>query len=281
MAKKITEFNKLSGTPTFIPVDKIVPSPLNPRRTSDQQGIDELAASILTQGLIQPLVVRLTDTDDGIYELISGERRLRAIQKIGEKEVLCLIRDASTYDAVEVQFMENHHRADVTPEQRSNSLKMYIENYCNDKAEAARRLGVSRTWVNQVLELSDLSPLAREMSEKKLVRDSSTLVLLSRLERESPETAAKLVASAQDSGKLTRASVIKARAPFARRGKNVHNIPCADTQSYTDYQTSPADRREEVRTSLFRAELDALMKKTKASTHDEAIRLVVQAFLAG
>ena len=87
-----------------VPVERITPSPLQPRRTFDEAKISELASSIRNQGIIQPLVVRRKGDQ---YELIAGERRWRAAMKAGLEHVPVVVRDASDHEALQLAFVEN------------------------------------------------------------------------------------------------------------------------------------------------------------------------------
>ena len=91
---------------------EIVPSPFQPRRTFNEEQIAELAASIRERGLVQPLVVRKVD---GKFELIAGERRLRAVRSLGQKEVKVVLMEASDREVAELALIENLQREDLTP----------------------------------------------------------------------------------------------------------------------------------------------------------------------
>jgi ParB family chromosome partitioning protein len=109
-----------------VEVDRITPSPFQPRRTFDEAKIEELASSIRNQGIIQPLVVRRNG--DG-YELIAGERRWRAAMRAGLTHVPIVVRDASDHEALQLALVENLQREDLNPieEARRDGRKSWQE----------------------------------------------------------------------------------------------------------------------------------------------------------
>src|SRR5215475_12259172 len=101
-------------------VDRITPSPFQPRRTFDEAKIDELASSIRNQGIIQPLVVR--PKADG-FELIAGERRWRAAMRAGLTQVPIVVREASDHEALQLALVENLQREDLNPIEEANGYR--------------------------------------------------------------------------------------------------------------------------------------------------------------
>src|SRR6266536_6102298 len=107
-----------------VEVDRITPSPFQPRRTFDEAKIEELAGSIRNQGIIQPLVVR--PKGDG-FELIAGERRWRAAMKAGLSRVPVVIRDASDHEALQLALVENLQREDLNPIEEAGGYRRLQE----------------------------------------------------------------------------------------------------------------------------------------------------------
>ena len=93
-----------------IPIDKLKANKYQPREDFNQESLDELTASIKEKGFIQPVLVRLKDNE---YELIAGERRLRAAKKLGYKEIPAIIKEASDLDSLELSIIENVQREDL------------------------------------------------------------------------------------------------------------------------------------------------------------------------
>ncbi|MGH7818027.1 MAG: ParB/RepB/Spo0J family partition protein [Candidatus Binatia bacterium] len=141
------------SSPREIAVERITPSRFQPRRTFDEAKIDELAASIRHQGIIQPLVVR--PQSDG-FELIAGERRWRAAMKAGLNRVPVVIRDASDHEALQLALVENLQREDLTPIEEASGYRRLQEEFHWSQEEMAERVGKSRPAIANSLRLLTL-----------------------------------------------------------------------------------------------------------------------------
>jgi len=139
----------------FIPVDQIVPNPDQPRKTFSQQSLEELARSIQTLGLLQPLTVRKIG---GKWELVAGERRLRAAKLAGLKEVPCLSLQIDSQQSSLLALVENLQRRDLDFWEEALALEKLISTYRLSQEEAARRIGKSQSAVANKLRLLKLSP---------------------------------------------------------------------------------------------------------------------------
>jgi ParB family transcriptional regulator, chromosome partitioning protein len=143
-----------SESTTFqIDVERITPSPFQPRRIFDEAKIEELAASIRSQGIIQPLVVRPTD---GGYELIAGERRWRAALKAGLREVPVVVREASDHEALQLALIENLQREDLNPIEEASGYRRLQEEFQWSQDEMAEKVGKSRPAIANSLRLLSL-----------------------------------------------------------------------------------------------------------------------------
>ena len=136
-----------------VDVDRITPSPFQPRRSFDEAKIEELAASIRNQGIIQPLVVR--PKNDG-YELIAGERRWRASMKAGLSRVPVVVRDASDHEALQLALVENLQREDLNPIEEANGYRRLQEEFHWSQEEMAEKVGKSRPAIANSLRLLSL-----------------------------------------------------------------------------------------------------------------------------
>ena len=131
-------------------VDRIKPSPFQPRRSFDEAKIEELAASIRNQGIIQPLVVR--PKGDG-FELIAGERRWRAAMKAGLSRVPVVVRDASDHEALQLALVENLQREDLNPVEEASGYRRLQEEFHWSQEEMAEKVGKSRPAIANSLRL--------------------------------------------------------------------------------------------------------------------------------
>src|SRR5918995_2878947 len=136
-----------------IDVERITPSPFQPRRSFDEAKIEELASSIRNQGIIQPLVVR-PKADQ--FELIAGERRWRAAIKAGLSHVPVVVRQASDHEALQLALVENLQREDLNPIEEANGYKRLQEEFRWSQEEMAEKVGKSRPAVANAMRLLSL-----------------------------------------------------------------------------------------------------------------------------
>ena len=149
-----------------ISVERITPSSFQPRRTFDESKIDELAASIRNQGIIQPLVVR--PRGDG-FELIAGERRWRAALKAGLLRVPVVVRDASDHESLQLALVENLQREDLNPIEEASGYRRLQEEFHWSQEEMAEKVGKSRPAIANSLRLLTLpGEVQQEVAAGKL-----------------------------------------------------------------------------------------------------------------
>ena len=132
------------------PIEKIRPNPNQPRKQFAPEKLEELAASIREKGIIQPLVVT---QKDGYYEIIAGERRWRASQKAGLRELPVVIREASEDAIMELALIENIQREDLNAIEEAQAYKALVEHFGISQDEVAKRVGKNRTTVTNALRL--------------------------------------------------------------------------------------------------------------------------------
>ena len=143
------------GRAREVPIDKVVPSPLQPRTTFIETPIDELVESIRQHGIIQPLIVRPVN---GNYELIAGERRWRASKKLGLTTVPVIEREASDRDVLEMALIENLQREDLNAIEEAAGYVRLAKEFSMKQDEIAVRVGKSRASVANAMRLLDLHP---------------------------------------------------------------------------------------------------------------------------
>jgi ParB family chromosome partitioning protein len=161
----------------WIEVDKIKPNPFQPRREFDQAQLQSLSDSIRQYGVLQALVVtrKEVQTEDGglatEYELIAGERRLRAAKLAGVREVPVLIREGEDDDLMklELAIIENLQREDLNPVERAKAFKKLAEEFKLTHAKIGEKVGKSRVYVTNTIRLLDLpEPIIQALSEGKI-----------------------------------------------------------------------------------------------------------------
>ncbi|HEX3355862.1 MAG TPA: ParB/RepB/Spo0J family partition protein, partial [Tepidisphaeraceae bacterium] len=149
-----------AGSPNQIPLDQIKPNPHQPRRVMNESSIAELAASLKTTGLIQPVIVR--QTPDG-FQLIAGERRWRAAKVAGLSTIPAIIRDVNSFEQAQMALIENIQREDLNPIDRAESYRSLINQLGLTQAELAGRLGEDRSSIANHLRLLELAEPVRNL----------------------------------------------------------------------------------------------------------------------
>jgi ParB family transcriptional regulator, chromosome partitioning protein len=143
-----------------IPIERIARNPLQPRTHFDEADTAELAASIAMHGVLQPIVVRASA--DGGYELIAGERRLRAARLAGLTHIPAVIRDSADGEQLELALVENLQRQDLNAIEEAGAYRELVDRFALSHEDVARKVGKSRVAISNALRLLDLTPETRE-----------------------------------------------------------------------------------------------------------------------
>lgn len=144
-----------SGNVTMLRVSEIEPNPDQPRREFDPEALAQLADSIATHGLIQPIVVRSAGTD-GYYQIIAGERRWRASKMAGLTEIPVIVKELDDSKAAQVALIENIQRENLNPIEEAAGYKSLMDDYSMTQEEVAKQVGKSRSAVANATRLLDL-----------------------------------------------------------------------------------------------------------------------------
>lgn len=205
-----------------IPVHLIDPNPFQPRRAFAEDTLKELADSIRSSGVVQPILLRHAPGGLGRYHLIAGERRWRAARLAGLDAVPALVRDINDRDALELALTENLLREDLNAMEVARAYDSLQHKFALTHSEIAERLGVNRTTVTNTLRLLRLAPALQEMLEKGELSEGHARALLA---VDSPETQAKLARRIVDRGLSVRQvedMVAKRGAAAGRKTATVH-----------------------------------------------------------
>ena len=208
-----------------IAVTDIHRSPYQPRRHFDEAALGELARSVKAQGLVQPVVVR--QRPDGGYELIAGERRLRAAGLAGLDAVPALVRDATDEQALALALVENIQREDLKPLEEAEALRRLREEFGLTQQAVAEAVGKSREAVANLLRLLNLAPAVRRLLEEGALEMGHARALLS-LPSEQQGAAARQVAARKLTVRQTEALVRRLLATREAASKPASPSP-ADT----------------------------------------------------
>ncbi len=152
------------------PIERLVPQKDQPRRAFDDQSLEELAQSIREHGLLEPILVRRAAPPVGAagpandaYEIIAGERRWRASQKAGLRDVLVIVKDVTAADAFELALIENVQREDLNPLELAEALDRLMREHGYTQEHLATRLGKDRATIANSVRLLKLPPRVRQM----------------------------------------------------------------------------------------------------------------------
>lgn len=146
-----------------IKVIEIEPNRDQPRRSFDEEALDELANSIKTYGVLQPIIV---NKKDNYYEIVAGERRWRAAKKAGLSEMPCIIKDDITEKSnKEIALIENLQRVDLNPIDKAKGLKELIDDYGMTQKELADSIGISRSNIANSVRILNLDPRVIELAQ--------------------------------------------------------------------------------------------------------------------
>jgi ParB family chromosome partitioning protein len=140
-----------------VPIEFVKPNPRNPRRIFAESDLDELAASIRERGVIQPILVRAARGVADQYEIVAGERRWRAAQRVGLHDVPVVLLEVSDREALELAIIENVQRADLNALEEAMGYQALIDEFKHGQDEVAKIVGKSRTHVTNTLRLLKLS----------------------------------------------------------------------------------------------------------------------------
>jgi ParB family transcriptional regulator, chromosome partitioning protein len=180
-----------------VKVSDIRPNPLQPRRSFTDAELDELAASIKENGLLQPLVVRPAPAGGEGFELVVGERRFRAVSRLGWEDVAVVVRDASDETLLVLALVENLQREALNPLEEAEGYQTLGERFSLTQADIARAVGKDRSTVANFLRLLKLPPSVRKLVESGSLTSGHARALLSVAD---PVRAAELARSAVREG---------------------------------------------------------------------------------
>lgn len=204
-----------------IPISEIVPNSEQPRREFSHSELEDLVASIKLHGILQPITV--TEKEDGGYELIAGERRLRAANIAGLATIPALVRSASRQEKLELALIENIQRQDLNPIEEAFAFKRLIDEFGLTQYEVADRVGKSRPVVTNTIRLLELpEEIKKALIEGKIGMAKARAILSLKDEKDQVEMFRKM----QDEGATSHdVEVAVARQGSASRKGSVRRDP--------------------------------------------------------
>ncbi len=213
-----------ANTVREISINDIDRDPLQPRQNFNEENIGELAESIRSAGILQPLIVVETE---GRYRIIAGERRYRAARKAGLETVPCIVRDMSETDKMEAALIENLQREDLNCIDEARAIRSLIEKCSYTQETAAKRLGKSRSVITNLLRILSLPESVIDMTLNGKISEGHARALCS-LQNPSDQIsiAEKIVKnglSVRETESLCRS--VSNKAPERPENKHVRSVP--------------------------------------------------------
>jgi ParB family chromosome partitioning protein len=203
-----------------VPLDRVKPSPLQPRKDFTTEALQELAASIKEQGIVQPLIVRDLQTH---YELIAGERRWRAAQLLNLPEVPVIVREADDRSVLELALIENLQRENLNPMEEALGYSQLIEQFKLRQEDVATKVGKSRVAVANALRLLKLDPEVQAYVRDGRISAGHAKVILSLTLGEQQKLAAERILKNSLSVRQTEELVTALQQPAAAPSAKTHN----------------------------------------------------------
>lgn len=164
-----------------VEVHRLRPNPSQPRKRFAPEALEDLARSVRERGVLQPILVRTAEEG---FEIVAGERRWRAAQKVGLQRVPVLVHEVSDAQMLEVALVENLQREDLNPVEEARAYRVLVEDLDLTQEEVARRVGKERATVANALRLLNLQPPALEALERGLITAGHAKAILAAKKRE-------------------------------------------------------------------------------------------------
>ena len=264
LASLIPSATASMAAPAEIPLDRIRANPYQPRKSMEDAALQELAASIAEHGVLQPVLV--TETIDG-YELIAGERRLRAARIAGLSRIPAVVRQLAGREQLEVALVENIQRADLNPLEEAEAYRQLTDSFGMSQDDVARRVGRARSTIANTLRLLDLAAAVQTAVRDGTITEGHARAIAS-IEGSAEQEA--LLAAVSHRGLSVRQT-----EELARRLKTA---AAAKAATATDPGVDPAgDAREDPETERIETELrTALGTKVSLTRSRKGGRIVIE-----
>ena len=170
-SKVETKTNKLS-------LSDIIPNKFQPRKNFDEENLSDLTKSIKERGVIQPIIVRKSSSDDTKFEIIAGERRWLAARKAGLHEIPVVLTEADDLKSLEFAIVENVQRHDLNPLEEAQGYKRLIDDFSYDQEKVSKFIGKSRSYITNSLRLLNLPQEVLKFVEEKKITAGHAKILV-------------------------------------------------------------------------------------------------------
>ncbi len=169
---------KVENKTNNLKLAEIVPNKYQPRKNFDEENLNDLVNSIKERGIIQPIIVRKSETNNSKYEIIAGERRWLAAQKAGLHEIPVVVTDADDLKSLEFAIVENVQRHDLNPLEEAQGYKRLIDEFAYDQEKVSKFIGKSRSYITNSLRLLTLPSLVLKFIEEKKISAGHAKILV-------------------------------------------------------------------------------------------------------
>lgn len=228
-----------------VAVAAIVPNPMQPRRVFTDAELAELTASIRDNGLLQPLVVRQSPSSPDRWELVAGERRFRAVSRLGWSDVPVVIREATDETLLVLALVENLQREELNPLEEAEGYHALTEKFGMRQADVAKAVGKDRSTVANLLRLLKLPPSIRKLVESGQLNAGHARALLA---VDDPVRAAELARRAAKEGwsvrEVERRAGAGARKPRAKGPRRVDPVVRALEDALQDHLSTRVEVKQ-------------------------------------
>ena len=169
---------KVERNTNKISLSDIVPNKLQPRKNFDESILNDLSNSIKERGVIQPIIVRKSDSENSKYEIIAGERRWLAARKAGLHEIPVVVTEADDLKSLEFAIVENVQRHDLNPLEEAQGYKRLIDEFSYDQEKVSKFIGKSRSYITNALRLLNLPSEVLKLIEDKEITAGHAKILV-------------------------------------------------------------------------------------------------------
>ena len=156
----------------------IVPNKFQPRKNFDEENLNDLTNSIKERGVIQPIIVRKSETENSKFEIIAGERRWLAARKAGLHEIPVVLTEADDLKSLEFAIVENVQRHDLNPLEEAQGYKRLIDDFSYDQEKVSKFIGKSRSYITNSIRLLNLPPEVLKFIEEKKISPGHAKILV-------------------------------------------------------------------------------------------------------
>ncbi len=169
---------KVENKTNNLSLAEIVPNKYQPRKNFDEENLNDLVNSIKERGVIQPIIVRKSNTNNSKYEIIAGERRWLAAQKAGLHDIPVVVTDADDLKSLEFAIVENVQRHDLNPLEEAQGYKRLIDEFAYDQDKVSKFIGKSRSYISNSLRLLNLPKEVLDFVEQKKITAGHAKILV-------------------------------------------------------------------------------------------------------